>query len=72
MANTNSQGNQAISPNRKARTASRGGRAPKHQAKATSLKPKHQASSQRSVKHQALYVGPVVKRQAWRFTNIGE
>ena len=31
-----------------------------------------QASSQRSVKHQALYVGPVVKRQAWRFTNIGE
>jgi hypothetical protein len=28
MANTNSQGNQAISPNRKARTASRGGRAP--------------------------------------------
>ena len=28
MANTNSQGNKAISPNRKARTASRGGRAP--------------------------------------------
>jgi len=57
MANTNSQGNQAISPNRKARTASRGGRAPKHQAKATSLKPKHQASSLKP-KHQASSIKP--------------
>ena len=69
-----SQEKEAISPKQ---STDRGGRAPedlsdKPQAKATSLKPKHQASSQRSVKHQALYVGPVVKRQAWRFTNIGE
>jgi len=40
--------------------------------KATSLKPKkRQASSQRSVKQQALNVGPIVKRQAWRFAVIG-
>jgi len=40
--------------------------------KATSLKPKkRQASSQRSVKQQALNVGPIVKPQAWRFAVIG-
>ena len=49
---------------------------PKHQTKlqASSLSVKqsikHQASSQRSVKHQAIDVVPIVKRQAWRFANI--
>ena len=66
----------AISPKQ---STDRGGRAPKHQAtKATSLKPqKRQASSlsvkrlaKRSVKHQAINVGPIVKRQAWRFAVV--
>ena len=63
---------EAISPNRKARTASRGGRAPynisdKHQAiKASSLKPKRQASSQASSleERQAIFFGCGANRQA--------
>jgi hypothetical protein len=52
--------------------------------RASSLKPqKRQASSRsvkrlakrlakRSVKHQAINVGPIVKRQAWRFAMIAQ
>jgi hypothetical protein len=34
---------------------------------ATSYK---RASSERSVKHQALDMGPIIKRQAWRFAMV--
>jgi hypothetical protein len=81
MANTNSQGNQAISPNRKARTASRGGRAPfflsiKRQAasdeqQAASVKRSGKLRAA-SVKQQALNVGPIIKRQARRFAMIAQ
>ena len=46
----------------------------KRQAPSLSVKrrAKLQASSQRSVKHQAINVVPVIKRQAWRLADIGQ
>ena len=79
MANTNSQGNQAISPNRKARTASRGGRAPfflsnELRAASVKLRAERRAASYElrawSVEQQAINVGPIIERQAWRFAMI--
>ena len=44
---------------------------PGKKLQASSLSYKPRASSQRSVKQQASNVGPIIKRQAWRFAVIG-
>jgi len=76
MENTkqNSLEDKAISPKQ---STDRGGRAPfflKRQATSAKLSDKLQAPSYklswRSVKQQALYVGPIVKRQARRFAMV--
>ena len=78
MANTNSQGNQAISPNR---STDRGGRAPfflsnELRAASVKLRAKRRAASYElrawSVEQQAINVGPIIERQAWRFAMIAQ
>jgi len=77
MANTNSQGNQAISPNR---STDRGGRAPFFLSiKRQAASDEQQAASVKrsgklrawSVEQQAINMGPIIERQAWRFAVVG-
>ena len=71
MANTNSQGNQAISPNR---STDRGGRAPfflSNELRAASVKLRAELRAS-SYEQQALNVGPIIKRQARRFAMIAQ
>ena len=76
MVNTNSQGNQAISPNR---STDRGGRAPfflsnELRAASVKLRAERRAASYKlrawSVEQQAINVGPIIERQARRFAVV--
>ena len=83
MANTNSQGNQAISPNR---STDRGGRAPfffnfkkraSEQASeqggwARSARAGERASLRAVRKQASVDVAPVIHGQRWYFTDVGE